>query len=656
MSESPIATIFDAVRNIRRDGWSMEGVIDQLSSAITRPRHEPGGSMSALSWAKLVREDGEAAELAHKIVRHAIRFGWDLDVGGDPQTAAQLRESYAMEEDRLSVPLHMLRGLSWGRVGGIAATWIGTVDRSSPDKPMPSQIDRVAWLETFSASQIQAIDVDRDPRSDYYQKPSLYRLTRKRTVPAEGAGTIVHASRLILWPGNELTDPALESQADWWADDSVLTISKGAIEASARNHLSSEMLLHRISQMVIKIRFLAEMMAGKRQDDVDGRVRLLERARSVGRILPIDIEEEIANIPQPIAGVGELHQISDRRMGAGQSMPRGVLVSDGITQLDREAWTEEVAGYQQLVVRPRHERIAQAIMRSANFQRSTKITREPDQWRITYRPTTMVRPEVGAAIRKTNAETAQIEINAGIIKPESAALAWHTGLGQGDIRLDAAEMKAAIDRRAALAGEAPKDNAQLGTQAPRAGGGQLAIVSAVHAGTVSRESGKEILVRTFQLLEEHAEAMLGPVDSEADDEAEPTIEGAPAGVAAVQDTALNGAQVAELRGTLEAVQLGTLDAVAAVELITVSFPSVARATAQRMVDAQANARPKVATPLPATRGTPEARPQFGGERGSRGPAPEPAKGVGAGAPQGAPGANAGGNPDVLDTTNPKASE
>lgn len=649
--------IFGLVERVRRsDSWALiESAIDELSGAARgRGMFVPEAPLTPERWAATVRHDPAAAELADKIVRHGIRFGWDLRVASvSPVQAMQLRDLYQFEEERLDVARHMRIGAFWGRVQGFAATWLG-VDDGDPAAPLDlGRAKALRWLHTVPASHVtvQALDVDRDPKSERYLRPTHYRirLTQKGpdTRPSnDPGGARVHWSRLVLWPGNELVDPDL--LAEWWRDDSALEVAREALEVAGRNHAASANLLRRVSQVVVKFRNLAEIVGIGKTAELRERIRLLERGRDVDRILPLDREEEIATVNQPIAGVGEVHQISDRRLASSSAIPRTVFVGESPTDQDNEAWDAEVMGWQRMVLRPRHEMIARAIIAAAKL-----TTGSADAWSIEYRPVRPLSAEKRATVRKTHAEADQIEINAGVVAPESVALARHSGLGSADVILAPEEIEARIKRRTDLAAEPPKDNAQLGTVAARAGGGQSAIVEMVHAGRIPRESGIEILVQTFQLLPEKAAAML-PAPP-AKDVVETTVPGAEgvAGASAVQDTALNGAQVAELRTVLEAVKAGTMAQAAAVDLIAVAFPTVERSIAERMVAAQVAERAKTPPPdagsPPAGGAAPPARPVDAGERG---PIPGPGKGVGAGAPQGAPNANAGGAPNTPDTIKP----
>jgi hypothetical protein len=61
----------------------------------------------------------------------------------------------------------------------------------------------------------------------------------------------------------------------------------------------------------------------------------------------------------------------------------------------------------------------------------------------------------------------------------------------------------------------------------------------------------------------------------------------------VQGTALNGAQIASVREIAQAVSNGVLPADTAIELILVSFPTVDREQAQRIIGPAANFEPRV---------------------------------------------------------------
>ena len=72
------------------------------------------------------------------------------------------------------------------------------------------------------------------------------------------------------------------------------------------------------------------------------------------------------------------------------------------------------------------------------------------------------------------------------------------------------------------------------------------------------------------------------VEPKAEDQVAPELEAA-GGAAAVQDTALNGAQVASLLAIIEAVAAGTLPAATARAMILASFPAVSSETIDAML-------------------------------------------------------------------------
>jgi phage-related protein (TIGR01555 family) len=470
-------------------------------------------------------EDHFAAAIIGAKISEAMRPGWDLVVPGEPSEAARVRDAYAVAEQELDVRGDMAEGAAWGRLFGGALTWIGADDGSGdPATPLDeSAIKAVRFVHTYDRRQVQIQSYYTDPLHASFGLPEMYRITPVISGGYGAGAVMVHESRVVRWGGQPTTDTRRQSLGGW--DDSVLERCWDALKAVGENYSALSLLMQRISQAVYKIKGLWSMLAGKDKERLFTRLSMLDATRSRARGLALDTEEDFVNVTTPVGGVELLIDRGVLRVAACAEMPATVLMRQAPSGLnstgaaDLELWYASVEQWRSLELLARHERIARLILLS---QAGPTGGVEPETWRIEYRPLRMPTAIERATLRKTQAETDAIEIDKGIIPPEAVALARHTGMGADEIvKLDEAEVTAALERRRELAKAPPKDNAELGTVGARAGGGQMDIIERVATGRIPRESGVAILVQTFRLTPEDAEVMIGPVDFKPAAKAEP---------------------------------------------------------------------------------------------------------------------------------------
>jgi hypothetical protein len=532
--------------SVRSDSWEnlifgIGGPRDPSSGTVFRER----GRLPDTELEALMAQDHFAAKIVEGLPRHAMRPGWDLSAIGEPQKIAALRDAYAAEESRLLVRKKMREGAFWGRTFGGAVTWIGVNDGGAPQyTPLDeTKIRSVDFLHTFDRRHVFIWSYYQDPQHPKYGEPESYRLlpvplpsmsiaplgagpfggnpngstfyTQEALKGRDIIGTVVHETRLVRWPGQVTTFQRRLFLQGW--DDSIFERCWEALKQVGEDFAGKSLLLGRISQAVYKIKRLYEMGAGQEAEALAKRMAIIDMTRSRARAVLLDQDrEDFLNVAQPMAGMSELMDRGIQRLAAAGNMPVSILIelasagAEAASDADVDRWDEAAEAWREEELRQRHEYIARLILTAKDGPTTGTL---PDHWTIKYRPLRTARPMDAANVRKTNAEAAAIAIDKGIAPPEAYSLAWFTGLGTGEPQLDVDEVKAALDRRRELARQPPKDNAELGTVAPRAAG-QIDVIKAVAQGSISRESGIEILVQTFRLTKEQADAMLGPDDFE----------------------------------------------------------------------------------------------------------------------------------------------
>lgn len=514
-------TLARVAHAFRADGW--ENVVLGMGGTKDPSVYTTFGKRAQLTddvLEALYVQDHFAAKIVETLPRWALRPGWDLQVPGDPQEASDLRDAYATREEELGIGPEMAQGWVWGRVFGGAVTWIGADDGRSADQPLAEdRIRSVRWLHTFDRRDVQVWSYYSDPAHPKFRQPEVYRITpRVLSGPGgglgggslvAGIGVRVHESRCIRWGGRETTDSRRQELAGW--DDSVLERCWDALSQLAEDYGAKSMLLGRVSQAIYKIKDLYSLIAGKQADVLRARMGMLDASRSRSRAILLDKDEDFITTTQSLAGLPESIQVATLRAASAADMPVTIFMGqspagmDATGESDLEVWSGSVATERKLYLRPRHERIARLLLLAQDGPTGGE---EPDRWSIAYRPLREPTRKELAEVGKIEAETDAINIDKGVYPAEVAALRYGPE-GTSQIILDEAELKERMERRRELAKLPPKDNAELGTIAPRTTA-LLDVIARAAAGQISRESALAILVETHRYTEEAAARLLGP--------------------------------------------------------------------------------------------------------------------------------------------------
>lgn len=545
---------------MRVDGWANEVLgMGGRSDPSIFTTHVPRTMLTEALLEGLVLEDHFSRRIVSALPREAMRPGWDLEFGGDPGKVAEARSAYASREDELGVRAAMMEGAIWGRTFGGAITWIGADDGRAASRPLDLEaISTVRFLHTFARPQLRVWSHYTDPLHPKFRKPEIFEIRvqtskamgdLRRTPAPPSQGVLVHESRCIVWPGQPTTDERRVQQEGW--DDSVLEVCWEALAQINENYKWLSLLLGKSSQGVFKIKNLYGLIAGKQGSALRTRMSMLDASRSRARSILLDTEEDFVNVAQPMGGAPELIDKTILRLAAAAEMPVAVLMGQplstfgGTGEGDIELWHQQAEAWRMHELRPRHEQITTMILLAKDGPTGGV---EPDEWLIRYRPLRMPTGEQLANERYLQVQTDALRIDKGIATAEAIALARHAPAAGSDLVLDEAELRARLERRKELADQPPKDNAELGTVAPRDAGIE-ALQLTYYSRKIPREAALARLEVVYHYSREDAERLLaepaegelaGPVEEPATPGPDPEPEvgqgaGAPQGLPGVND-------------------------------------------------------------------------------------------------------------------------
>lgn len=340
------------------------------------------------------------------------------------------------------------------------------------------RIVKVKALHLLEPRELNPVKWYEDIEHPKFRLPEMYEV-----VPLSGGMSApkrveIHESRLFVFRGERVSHEALPGQR-WGWDDNVLTPVHEAIFDYGISWGSAATLLQNFSQRVIKFKQLAEMLK-----ETDGeaimqkRVANMDMVANVLRALPLDAEDELVNVSTSVGGLSDLLVELAQVVSAAADMTMTRLFGrapaglNATGEYDQDGDHERIETEQVDVYTDPVESVLRMVMLSTDGP--TKGNEPPD-WSVAWNPLKSQSPKEIAETRKLDAERDQINIDAGVYSPRTAAESHYKGDAYNpEITIDWAEWerqdKINQEQAAAIAAN-PADVAALGRTKPASGGG-----------------------------------------------------------------------------------------------------------------------------------------------------------------------------------------
>lgn len=410
----------------RTDSWvnALTG-LGTLRDKLTHAQVVPGVKLSDGVLEALFNDDDLAKRIVNKVPRDATRRGFRLKLEG-----ADDDESVAVNRELIG-QLHELGAMSklreawiWGRLYGGGALYLGADDGQSPELPLDEErIRSLAFLNVLKRPQLRIRQRFEDVTAEHYGEPEIFEVFRSASQgnTLGATGTLIHASRLIIFDG-ALTATAVNQRTDGWWPDSVLQCVHDALRQTATSWQSAAHLISDASQGVLKIANLVDLIATNGQEELRTRIQMMDLARSVCRALLIDADREsFERVATSFAGLPEMMDRMMQRVAAAAEMPVTLLFGKSPAGLnatgesDIRGWYDTVADAQTDVLKPRLERLLRVLMSASDSATGGSV---PDSWSVEFNPLWQPNELELATILKLKADThvalvtAQIEMEA----------------------------------------------------------------------------------------------------------------------------------------------------------------------------------------------------------------------------------------------------
>lgn len=418
----------------RADSWSnaLTG-IGTARDKITASTFAHDGLLQFGILEDLYHNDDMAARCVDAVPEQMMREGFEIDVQEDPELGEEietalenLEASEAIEECDI-----------YGRLYGGSLLLVGANDGvKNPAEPLKEDaIKSIDFLTPVDRFSVFPVSWYNDPLKPKFGQPEIYRFLLPTTPNPGGimtfqVGQEVHESRMIRFRGARTSIRRRRVNFGW--DDSILQRVYQALQAFGLNWASITHLLSDVSQGVLKVKDLANMITGQAKDALTERAALMDQTRSVARVLMLDADSEnFERVQTPFSGIPELLDRTAQRLSAAAGMPVTVLMGtspgglNATGESDIRNWYDKIASRQNRVLNPRLKRLVTLLMLSKKGPTGGKVL----DFNIVFPPLWQLDPKVEADRRLVVAQTDQIEIDKGITTAEEVAVSRHRSTG-----------------------------------------------------------------------------------------------------------------------------------------------------------------------------------------------------------------------------------
>jgi phage-related protein (TIGR01555 family) len=285
-------------------------------------------------------------------------------------------EAIEAEEKRLNVKGRVLEARTKARLYGGAAIMLGTGDENLAEELDVERLgkDGLKYLTVLTRRQLTAGEINRDPQSEFYGRPSLYQLTTGTSAQVD-----IHPSRLVIFHGNAQPDDEFAQGNHGWGD-SVLQSTFDAIKQADATAANIASMVFEAKVDIIRVpNFMANLADPAYRAKLIERYTLAATAKGINGTLMLDKEEEYET---KSANFSTLPDVLDRFMqiasGAADipmtrlfgMSPAGMSATG---ESDLRNYYDRLSSMQELEMGPAMHRMDECLIRSALGNRDKDI-------------------------------------------------------------------------------------------------------------------------------------------------------------------------------------------------------------------------------------------------------------------------------------------
>ena len=379
--------------------------------------------------------NGLARAVCNALPEWSQRNGWELTLDQDAVRSREIEEAIRNKLAELGAAEALLRADIWGQTYGGGLILIGADDGQSTSMPLrEDRISTIRFLRVVPRYCADIATVYSRPELPKFGEPASYAI--REQVP--GFPTIAsewHESRVIRFPGPHTDDETRTHNEGW--DQSVLDIVVAAISKHDAVWDNVGAMVEDGSQGVWLVKNLAMAAATGMTDEINARLTLADKARSMFRALILDGEnEDFKYVSRNFAGVSDLTAKSAERVATIAQIPATVLMGQSPSGLnstgesDLELWYGRCWKHSESVVVNRVERLVRLLMLAKDGPTGGE---EPKSWAVTMRHPRSLTPMQTAEMRARQAQIDATYIANKVLAPFEVAVNRFTAQGYSEV-------------------------------------------------------------------------------------------------------------------------------------------------------------------------------------------------------------------------------
>lgn len=407
---------------IRQDGWlnTMTGLGGQDDKKMFT-RFVAGLPMTAHLGMQMYHGDDICKRICEIYPTMAMRGGYDLKLGDDQDVAdniSEINDEACDLADQLGLDTKITEAGAFGRASGGGVIFLNVQDNCT-DLTAPLELERVKeliGLTVFDARYAFVKIYNRDILSQEYGQPLIWTLMS----PYGGKNLDVHCSRVVILGGSRTGQR--ERYYNYGFDYSVFY----SVQQTLKNF---NLVFDGVATLMTEASLLVHKMEGLNnalgagdaalEEKLVNRARMSNILRAVGKVVPIDSEEEMERLEVQFAGMPDILDQFKSRLSAAADIEAPVTVlfgdnpkSPGLNatgDASVELFFANVGKYQVNHLEPALKRIYQVMFAAMGHSDL--------EFSIQWKPINPNAKAAEAALRKSVADTDIAYCSAGILDP-----------------------------------------------------------------------------------------------------------------------------------------------------------------------------------------------------------------------------------------------
>jgi phage-related protein (TIGR01555 family) len=335
---------------------------------------------------------------------------------GDPKLNTWLDEKLLAIDARSAFK----DGRRWGLCLGGSGVLLGCDDgQDVSEELIPERAKEVEWLEVYDKRFIYPYSFNaRGKVAQYMLSPT--------SGYSAATSSIVHASRMIMFPGVPTADFEKNAINNTW-DDSILQVMFETLSRFDSGWASVGHLLIEANQSVFKMAGLAEAITNGEKDLLAERLRMMDLYRSAMRSIVIsgdpDANESYERVAAQFSGIDGILDRLMLRLAAAVRVPVTILMGQSPSGMNATGESDfrwfysRVASNQNNIYDSRIRRLVDVLVKTKESP-----VKKAERIKVKFKPLWQETPLTEAQIRLADSTTATNYITAQVLLPEEVAL------------------------------------------------------------------------------------------------------------------------------------------------------------------------------------------------------------------------------------------